>query len=244
MALHRQGQLAAAEKGYARILKSFPDQFDALHLLGLLKLQSRQGRRGAAADHRGARRSTPTSADALANLGLVLGALKRPADALASFDKALALDPNHFEALANRGNVLLDLGRAEDALAALDQVLAREPRHLPSRVNRGNALVALGRSEAAIAEYDAALALNPNDIEGAVQPRERAVPRRALCGVDRRLRPAARARCRSMPKALSSRGLALQALGRHQDALGELRQGDRRSRRIMPTRISTRRWRC
>ena len=40
LALHRQGQLAAAEKGYARILKSFPDQFDALHLLGLLKLQT------------------------------------------------------------------------------------------------------------------------------------------------------------------------------------------------------------
>ena len=39
LALHRQGQLAAAEKDYARILKSFPGQFDALHLLGLLKLQ-------------------------------------------------------------------------------------------------------------------------------------------------------------------------------------------------------------
>ena len=219
IALHRQGQLAAAEKGYARILKSFPDQFDALHLLGLLKLQA--GRAGEAQRLiASALKVNPGSPDALANLGLVLGALKRPADALVSIDKALALDPDHFEALANRGNVLLDLGRNEDALAALDTALAREPRHLPSRVNRANALVALGRAEEAIAEYDVALALNPNDLK-ALFNRANALFRagraaESLSGFDRLL-----ALSSQHPEALSSRGLALQALGRHQDALGE-----------------------
>ena len=217
VALHQQGQLAAAEKGYARILKSFPDQFDALHLLGLLKLQT--GKAGEA--HRliaSALKINPSSPDALTNLGLVLGALKRPADALARFDKALALDPNHFEALANRGNVLLDLGRADEALACLDQVLAREPRHLPARVNRGNALVALGQAEAAIAEYDAALALNPNDLKAQFN-RANALFRigrtaDSITGFDRLL-----ALVPQDAEALSTRGLVLQALGRHQDAL-------------------------
>ena len=219
LALHRQGQLAAAEKGYARILKSFPDQFDALHLLGLLKLQA--GKAGEAQRLiTSALKIAPTSPDAHANLGLVLGALKRPADALASFDRALALDANHFEALANRGNVLLDLGRNEDALAALDQVLARDPRHLPSRVNRANALVALGRVEEAIGEYDAALALNPNDTK-ALFNRANALFRagrsaESLVGFDRLLALGSR-----HPEGLSSRGLSLQALGRHQDALGD-----------------------
>ena len=219
MALHRQGQLAAAEKGYARILKSFPDQFDALHLLGLLKLQA--GKAGEAQRLiTSALKVAPASPDAHANLGLVLGALKRPADALASFDRALALDANHFEALANRGNVLLDLGRNEDALAALDQVLARDPRHLPSRVNRANALVALGRVEEAIGEYDAALALNPNDTK-ALFNRANALFRagryiESLNGFDRLLALSSR-----HPEGLSSRGLSLQALGRHQDALGD-----------------------
>jgi len=162
----------------------------------------------------------PTSPDAHANLGLVLGALKRPADALASFDRALALDANHFEALANRGHVLLDLGRNDDALAVLDTVLAREPRHLPSRVNRANALVALGRPDEAIAEYDTALALNPNDLK-ALFNRANALFRagryaESLAGFDRLLALAPR-----HPEGLSSRGLSLQALGRHQDALGD-----------------------
>ena len=219
LALHRQGQLAAAEKGYARILKSFPDQFDALHLLGLLKLQA--GKAGEAQRLiTSALKIAPTSPDAHANLGLVLGALKRPADALASFDRALALDANHFEALANRGHVLLDLGRNDDALAVLDTVLAREPRHLPSRVNRANALVALGRPDEAIAEYDAALALNPNDLK-ALFNRANALFRagryaESLAGFDRLLALAPR-----HPEGLSSRGLSLQALGRHQDALGD-----------------------
>jgi tetratricopeptide (TPR) repeat protein len=219
VAQHQQGQLAAAEKSYARILKSFPDQFDALHLSGLLKLQN--GKAGEAQRLiAAALKVNPSSADALANMGLVLGALKRPADALASFDKALALDPNHFEALANRGNVLLDLGRPEDALAALDQVLAREPRHLPSRVNRANALLALGRPDEAIAEYDAALALNPNDIK-ALFNRANALFRsgryaESVGGFDRLL-----ALMPQHAEALSSRGLARQALGRHQEALGD-----------------------
>jgi tetratricopeptide (TPR) repeat protein len=217
IALHRQGRLAAAEKIYARILKAYPDQFDALHLLGLAKLQG--GKAGEA--HRlisAALKIAPQSADAHANLGLVLGALKRPADALASFEAALTLAPDHLEALGNRGNVLLDLNRAQEALACFDTVLAREPRHLPARVNRGNALTALGRPEEAIGEYDLALARDPADAK-ALFNRANALFRMgrsadSAAGFDRLL-----ALAPSHAEALSTRGLALQALGRHEDAL-------------------------
>ena len=217
--LHRQGQLAAAEKIYARILKSYPDQFDALHLSGMAKLQN--GKAGEAQRLiAAALKVAPGSADAHANMGLVLGALQRPADALTSFDKALGIEPAHFEALANRGNVLLDLGRSADALACFDTVLAREPRHLPARVNRANALVALGRADEAIAEYDAALAMAPNDVKAAFN-RANALFRAgryadALTGFDRLLS--------AMPnhvEALTTRGQTRQALGRHEDALAD-----------------------
>ena len=217
LALHRQGQFAAAEKNYARILKSFPDQFDALHLLGLLKLQG--GRAGEAQRLiTTALGIDPASTDALTNLGLTLAALKRPAEALAHFDKALALDPDHFEALANRGNILLDLDRAEEALICFVRVLAREPRHLPARVNRGNALLALGRVEAAIKEYDEALALAPGDAK-ALMNRASALFRigryeESIAGYDRLL-----AFVPGHAEALSARGQALQAAGRHHDAL-------------------------
>jgi tetratricopeptide (TPR) repeat protein len=217
VALHQQGQLGPAEKGYSRILKSYPDQFDALHLLGLLKLQS--GKAGEAQRLIvSALKVNPNSPDALANLGLVLMALKRPADALASFDKALAIDHDHFEALANRGNVLLDLDRAEEALVCFVRVLAREPRHLPARVNRGNALMALGQPDAAIREYDEALTLKADDTH-ALMNRASALFRigryaDAVAGYDKLL-----ALMPAHADALSARGQALQALGRHDDAL-------------------------
>jgi len=217
VALHQQGQLGPAEKSYARILKSYPDQFDALHLLGLLKLQS--GKAGEAQRLiTSALKIAPNAPDALANLGLVFTALKRPADALASFDKALAIDHDHFEALANRGNVLLDLDRAEEALVCFVRVLAREPRHLPARVNRGNALMALGQPEAAIREYDEALALKADDTH-ALMNRASALFRigryaDAVAGYDKVL-----ALISTHADALSARGQALQALGRHDDAL-------------------------
>jgi tetratricopeptide (TPR) repeat protein len=217
VSLHQQGQLGPAEKNYSRILKSYPDQFDALHLLGLLKLQS--GKAGEAQRLIvSALKVNPNSPDALANLGLVFTALKRPADALASFDKALAIDHDHFEALANRGNVLLDLDRAEEALVCFVRVLAREPRHLPARVNRGNALMALGQPDAAIREYDDALALKADDTH-ALTNRASALFRvgryaDAVAGYDKLL-----ALVPAHADALSARGQALQALGRHNDAL-------------------------
>ena len=222
VALHRQGRLAEAEKLYARILKAFPDQFDALHLSGLAKLQG--GKAGEALRLiTAALKIAPQSADAHANLGLVLGALKRPDDALASFDRALALAPDHIEALVNRGNVLLDLGRNEEALACFDRVLAREPRHLPSRVNRGNALLALGRAEEAIGEYDLALAAYPMDARATFN-RANALFRagryaESLADFDRLL-----ALSPQHAEGAMTRGLALQALGRHADALAGYNQ--------------------
>lgn len=217
LALHQQGRLAEAEKGYGRVLKARPDQFDALHLLGVLKLQD--GKTGEALRLvSAALKVDPRSADAWANLGLVQQALKREADALASFDKALALAPDHIEALNNRGSALLSLQRAGEALACADRVLALNARYLPARVNRANALAELGRHEAALTEYDAALALNPNDVQ-ALFNRANVLFRigryaESVAGFDRAL-----ALAPGHAQALMSRGLSLQALGRHEEAL-------------------------
>jgi tetratricopeptide (TPR) repeat protein len=160
LSLHQQGRLHEAERIYTRVLKSAPSNFDALQLLGALKLQT--GKAGEA--YRliaAALEIEPKSADALTNLGLALRAMNRSAEALARFDEALALAPANVEALNNRGLLLLIERRAEEALACFDAVLRLEPRHL-ARVNRGNALAELGRLDEALAEYDRALAMFPN----------------------------------------------------------------------------------
>lgn len=217
VAWHRQGDLARAEKIYARILKARRDHFDALHLLGLLKHQA--GKAGEAYRLISAALAVnPRSADARCNLGLVLHALKRDTDALASFDAALALDPAHIEALNNRGTALIKLNRAADALAAFERLLALSPRHLEAQVNRANALLDLGRIDEAIAAYDAVLASQPRDA-GAHFNRGNALARRdrldeAVAAYDRAIAIAP-----GYVKAHNNRGLALRALNRHAEAL-------------------------
>jgi hypothetical protein len=50
--------------------------------------------------------------------GNVLRKLSRPVDALASYDRALALKPDYAEALIHRADALADLGRHADAILA------------------------------------------------------------------------------------------------------------------------------
>jgi tetratricopeptide (TPR) repeat protein len=217
VALHRQGELARAEKIYTRILKARRDHFDALHLLGLLKHQT--GKAGEAYRLISAALAVnPRSADARSNLGLVLHALKRDTDALASFDAALALDPGHLEALNNRGTALTKLNRPAEALAAFERLLALSPRHPQAQVNRANALLDLGRVDEAIAAYDAVLVLQPRDA-GAHFNRGNALARHdrleeAVAAYDRAIAIAP-----GYVKAYNNRGLALRALNRHAEAL-------------------------
>ena len=57
----------------------------------------------------------------------MLRALKRPTEALASYDKAIALKPDYAEAHNNRGNALMDLKHPTEALASYDRRLRSSP---------------------------------------------------------------------------------------------------------------------
>src|SRR5207249_7287885 len=88
--------------------------------------------------------------------------LRKPDEALASFDKALALRPDYAETLNGRGNALRDLERPEEALASYDKALAIQPDYAEAFNNRGNALKDLKRPQEALASFDQALALRPD----------------------------------------------------------------------------------
>jgi tetratricopeptide (TPR) repeat protein len=216
VALQRQGKLAEAEKVYTRILKTLPDQFETLQLLAELKMQ--RGKPGEAFRHMSAAvAARPGSADARIHLGHVLRALKRDADALASFEEAQKLDPANVDALGNRGDVLLALGRPTEALACFEQALSLSPGHPQALATRGVALAALGRHEAALADFDMALRAGPNPMVAynrglALANLGRSAE--AVAAYDQAL-----AMAPNHIAALSSRGVALQALNRHGEAL-------------------------
>lgn len=217
VALHQQGRLDEAEKLYARALKLQRDNFDALHLLGVLNHQ-----RGKPAEaHRliaAALKVNPNSPDALSNLGMVLNALDRGPEALAAIDKALTIAPGHADALNNRGNVLLDLKRPEEAVGAFDAVLAAAPRHLQARINRGNALTEMGQADLGLADYDAALAAAPNH-PLAHYNRGNALRFLGREGEAIAAYEAALATAPQHVNAWLNRGHALAALNRHRDAV-------------------------
>jgi tetratricopeptide (TPR) repeat protein len=80
------------------------------------------------------------SANAFNSLGVILAHLERNVEALASFDAALKLEPNHVQALSNRCNSLNKLRRFDDAIDSSNRALAINPNYSEAYIPRGAAL--------------------------------------------------------------------------------------------------------
>jgi tetratricopeptide (TPR) repeat protein len=83
--------------------------------------------------------------------------------ALASFDKAVQINPDCHEAWYNRGVALVNLGQFEVAIASFDKAVQINPDDHDAWYNRGLALDKLGQFEVAIASFDKAVQINPDD---------------------------------------------------------------------------------
>jgi tetratricopeptide (TPR) repeat protein len=107
----------------------------------------------------------PGYAEGHNNRGVVLQQMKRYDEALASYDRAIALKPGYANAHFNRGTVLKKMLRREEALASYEQAIALQPDHAEAHNNRGVLLQELKRYDEALASYDRVIALNPNHVE-------------------------------------------------------------------------------
>ncbi len=101
----------------------------------------------------------PGRASTHVNLAATRLRLGRWADALASADAALAVEPDSPDALLHRGTALAELGRRDEALAALDRLIQRLPAHPLAWSHRGSLLREAGRHDEAAAAYREALRL-------------------------------------------------------------------------------------
>jgi len=161
IALHQQGRLADARGLYQEVLVTEPDNFDALHLMGVVAYQT--GDLDGAAELIGkavARRND--NPHALSNFGNVLKDLGRSAEAVAQYDRALALKPDFAEVYYNRGNALLNLKRPDAAIASYDRAIVLKPAYAEAHNNRGNALRVAGLLEASLGAYADAVRYRPN----------------------------------------------------------------------------------
>jgi protein O-GlcNAc transferase len=162
--LHEQGRLNDAEPLYAAVLAARPDHFDALQMLGMIKLAKGQPVEALRLVSEAMRMRKP-SPQILANRGMILHALDRNEEALASFDAALKQKAKFAEAHNNRGAVLAALGRQEEALVCYRKALAIKGDYSDAHYNLGSSLRVLGQYDAALKSLDRALALHPSNIE-------------------------------------------------------------------------------
>jgi tetratricopeptide (TPR) repeat protein len=161
---HEQGEFDKAERFYTAVLHIQPDNFAALHGLGLINF--RHGRLDAAlALIQAALKADLDRADGFSSLGLVFHALKQFERALKSYDEGLRLAPGDIELLNRRGVALLELGRPREALENFERVLAADPDHRDALGNRGNALIKLNRPVEALASYDQALTIESDNAQ-------------------------------------------------------------------------------
>ena len=83
-------------------------------------------------------------------------------NAIADYDRAILLNPDHADVYNNRGNAKYKLGQHNAAIADYDRAILLNPDHAKAYNNRGNVKYKLERYFAAIADYDRAILLNPD----------------------------------------------------------------------------------
>src|SRR5262245_3258656 len=96
-------------------------------------------------------------------LGMALSNTGHHAEALASFDRAIALGAA--DAHGSRADALVALGRLADAVEGFDRALAHDPASVPDWCNRGAALLELGRAPEAVDSFVRATSLAPDFAE-------------------------------------------------------------------------------
>ncbi len=217
MALHSHGELAGAERIYREVLRQHPHHFGALHMLGVIALQTGHAEQAANL----IRKAIALNAEVAAahyNLGKTLTTLGTPKEALASYERAIALKPDYAEAYSNCAGILAALKRPDEALAYYDKAIALRPDFAEAYSNRGAVLNELKRHDEALANYDKAIALRPDYAEAysnrsaVLNELQRHAEELADCDKAIALRP-------DYAEAYNNRGNALSGLRRHDEAL-------------------------
>lgn len=185
-------------------------------------------------------RLVPNHVGALVIKGRILFHLDRVQAAMQCYDNAIAIDPKCSEGFLERARILYALNQENrKALREVKKALTRAGQDRWVKVQalrlQGEILSALDRNGAALASYQAALRVSPKDGETHAALGEAFLamghPAKALPHFDFALRKLQRERHpnqTTLALTFHGKGEALNALGRHHDALEVIEAGLRR----------------
>jgi tetratricopeptide (TPR) repeat protein len=153
MAVHQQGDLDAAERGYRAALVHSPSHPLATHFLGVARYQ--RGRVDEALPLlEAAVAAVPHEAEFHNNLGLALAAADRAGEAIVAHRRALDLKPDHAIAWSNLGLALHAENRLPEAIDAYRRAIAIARDFAQAHWNLGLALLAQGTFDEGFREYE------------------------------------------------------------------------------------------
>lgn len=97
------------------------------------------------------------------NRGLALKKSGRFDEAIADFEKTIALDPSRNKAYNNLGVLYLNAGLFDKSIEYLDKSIAIDPAYAESYNNRGVSYARTGQNERALADFNKAIQLQKDD---------------------------------------------------------------------------------
>ena len=162
--LQQHGDVLIAEQLFGFVAAALPGHYEALLALGTICAGSNR--------HDDAKRylrqliaAHGNAPNAHGSLGAVHAGCGELAAAVACYEKALTLAPDHPGVRYAYAMVLTDLGRSADALAQIRLALSKRPNHLESHFALGNLLFGQGQNAEAIQCYARVLQFSPRHAE-------------------------------------------------------------------------------
>jgi tetratricopeptide (TPR) repeat protein len=145
-----------------RALAIDPNYADALHLMGLLSLETNH--LDQAVEWIASAIKQSPKAEYLSSLGAALQRQGRRDEAVKAFDKAVQLRPDDAALWTSLGVVLEELKRPSDAVLCFQHALKLDPRHLEAAYRSAGLLHQLGRLEEALVHFDLCDELRPHHV--------------------------------------------------------------------------------
>ncbi len=161
MQLHQGGHADAAKTEYLRVLMRQPRNADAAHLLGLLLLGENQADEALPYLDK-AVEAAPGISEFLSTRAVALVNLGRLGDAIADYERALAICPDDAGLNYNLGLAFAQNGNFRSARSAFSRAVSLKPDFVEAHGNLGVAHQELGEPSDAVAAFERALSLQPD----------------------------------------------------------------------------------
>jgi predicted O-linked N-acetylglucosamine transferase (SPINDLY family) len=159
--LHQTGFLNNAQEQYENIIKFDPNNFQAIHLLGVIFFQKKNYLKSIKLINKSIN-INPNNFSAYNNLGNVFRELKKYADAIKAYNKAIEINPNYTGCLYNIAKTYTSTSNYKLALIFYEKTIASDRNFLDAYYDYAELLENLGKYNESLETYYKLLKLNPD----------------------------------------------------------------------------------